>query len=196
MSKAAATRATILHKAFELIYTKGYQTTSVDDIIATVQVTKGAFFYHFKNKDEMGAAIIEELLKPTMINGFIEPMEQSKNPVKDIYNTMKYLLLDDENMQVAYGCPAGNLTHEMAPRNETFTLALNELMDVWQQAMKKSIANGKAAGLVRKDVNASQVAMFVMAGYWGVRNVGKLYNSNAPYITYLKELKIYLKNLQ
>jgi hypothetical protein len=43
MKKSAATRLMILQKAFELIYAKGYQTTSIDDIIATTKVTKGAF---------------------------------------------------------------------------------------------------------------------------------------------------------
>ncbi|RAJ08805.1 TetR family transcriptional regulator [Chitinophaga skermanii] len=52
MNKAAATRLNMLQKAFELIYVKGFQTTSIDDILATTQVTKGAFYYHFKNKDE------------------------------------------------------------------------------------------------------------------------------------------------
>ncbi len=48
MKKAEVTRLNILQKAFELIYVNGYQTTSIDQIIATTQVTKGAFFYHFK----------------------------------------------------------------------------------------------------------------------------------------------------
>ena len=61
MKKAEATRLMILQKAFELIYVKGYQTTSIDDIIATTKVTKGAFYYHFKTKDEMGLAIINEI---------------------------------------------------------------------------------------------------------------------------------------
>jgi TetR/AcrR family transcriptional regulator, transcriptional repressor for nem operon len=65
MSKATATRLNLLQKAFELIYTKGYQTTSIDDILATTQVTKGAFYYHFKTKDDMGLAIIHEILKPS-----------------------------------------------------------------------------------------------------------------------------------
>ena len=52
--KAAATRLNILQKAFGLVYQNGYRTTSVDDIIATTQVTKGAFFYHFKHKDGNG----------------------------------------------------------------------------------------------------------------------------------------------
>jgi AcrR family transcriptional regulator len=71
MKKSAATRLMILEKAFELIYAKGYQTTSIDDIIATTKVTKGAFYYHFKTKDEMGLAIINELVKPQLTSGFI-----------------------------------------------------------------------------------------------------------------------------
>ena len=63
MSKAAATRHDILEKAFQIIYTKGYQTTSVDEIIAATKVTKGAFYYHFRNKDEMGVAIINEIVR-------------------------------------------------------------------------------------------------------------------------------------
>lgn len=43
MKKSANTRATILQQAFELIYKKGYQSTSIDEIIATTKVTKGAF---------------------------------------------------------------------------------------------------------------------------------------------------------
>lgn len=43
MKKSQATRIDILKKAFQLIYPKGYQATSIDDILATTKVTKGAF---------------------------------------------------------------------------------------------------------------------------------------------------------
>src|SRR3954462_2632675 len=112
MSKPAYTRLTILHKAFELIYTKGYQTPSIDDIIATTQVTKGAFFYHFKNKDEMGLALINEVMMPSMEGAMVQPLAESTHPVRDIYNMVKLLLLDTPFLQVKYGCPAGNLTQE------------------------------------------------------------------------------------
>ena len=60
MSKAAAIRHTILHQAFELIYQNGFHATSINTIIATTQVTKGALFYHFKTKEDMGLALINE----------------------------------------------------------------------------------------------------------------------------------------
>lgn len=196
MSKAAATRLNILQKAFDLIYTKGYQATSIDDIIATTAVTKGAFFYHFKTKDEMGIAIIQEVLKPAMVESFIQPLTQSKDPVTDIYNLMHYLLLENPHLQVQYGCPAGNLTQEMAPWNAAFSRTLSEIVNVWQNTMQTCLNNGKKEGLIRADVDTEQVVLFIMSGYWGIRNFGKLYNNKTCYESYLKQLKNYLNSLK
>ncbi|WP_337965022.1 TetR/AcrR family transcriptional regulator [uncultured Flavobacterium sp.] len=196
MSKAANTRLTILQKAFELIYSKGYQTTSIDEIIATTQVTKGAFYYHFKTKDEMGVAIIEEILKPTMLGSFIKPIENSENPIEDFYNMIFYLLLEDPLLEVKYGCPVGNLTQEMTPWNNQFSLALSELVNQWMMTIEKAIVRAQTLGLVRKEVNGEQVAFFIMSGYWGIRNFGKLQDSNSCYIVYLKEFRNYLNSLK
>ncbi len=196
MKKAEATRLTILRKAFELIYTKGYQTTSIDDIIATTQVTKGAFYYHFKNKDEMGIAIINELMKPALSSGFTELLQQEENPLTAIYSLMRHLLMENDFLKVEYGCPAANFTQEMTPWNADFTRALNEITLQWVKMMTTALDKGKKNGWVSKEVNARQVALFVMSGYWGIRNFGKLENSNKAYLPYLKELKNYLEALR
>lgn len=196
MKKAEATRLTILKKAFDLIYEKGYQATSIDDIIATTKVTKGAFYYHFKSKDEMGLAIINEILKPSLTESFIKPLQKDENPVTAIYHLLHQLLMEDEFLKVAYGCPASNFTQEMAPWNQLFSQALEELTDKWQKLLITTMENGKKKGFIRKDVNAKQAVFFIMSGYWGVRNFGKLANSRNAYKPWLKELKLYLESLQ
>lgn len=110
MKKAETTRMNILQMAFELIYVNGYQSTSIDHIIAKTQVTKGAFFYHFKTKDEMGLAIINEILIPTLSDSFIQPLQNNQNPLNAIYNLMDNLLMKNEFLKVEYGCPAANFT--------------------------------------------------------------------------------------
>ncbi len=196
MKKAEATRLNILHKAFELIYVKGYQTTSIDDIIATTQVTKGAFYYHFKNKDNMGLAIVNEILKPIFVNSFVKPLQNEKNPLDAIYNLMYNLLMENEFLKVEFGCPAANFTQEMTPWNVHFSKVLNELTKEWIETMTSSIEKGKKREFVRNDVNARQTSMFVMSGYWGIRNFGKLEHSKKAYLPYLKELKNYLNTLK
>lgn len=196
MKKSEATRQNILQKAFELIYSHGYQTTSVDEIIATTQVTKGAFYYHFKTKDEMGLAILNELMIPNFKNTFIKPFQVDANPLNTIYNLMHYLLMESEDLKVEYGCPASNFTQEMAPWNVEFTKALSRLSMKWEEAMINALEKGKKNGDIKSEVNAKEIAVFVMSGYWGIRNLGKLENSKSVYLVYLKGLKSYFEILK
>lgn len=195
MSKAVATRMNILQKAFDLIYRNGYQATSIDNIVATTQVTKGAFFHHFKNKEEMGLAMIKEMMYPGMHSVLVKPLIESKEPVVDeIYEMMKNVLLKEPFFQVRYGCPAVNLIEEMSPLNPSFNKTLAQLTTAWREAIETSINQGKALGKIKKEADAGQVAYFIMAGYSGIRNMGKIYGTDC-YQTYLQELKNYLKSL-
>jgi len=193
-SKAATTRLTILQKAFGLVYKNGYRTTSVDEIIATTQVTKGAFFYHFKNKDEMGLAMINEVMYPGMHAVMVQPLITSKDPAAALYAMMHALLIEDLFFITKYGCPAINLIDEMASYNALFNKALARLTTQWQEAIIQCVENGKASGSIKPGTDSLQVAYFIMSGYGGIRNLGKLYGKEC-YLPYLTELKNYLQSL-
>jgi TetR/AcrR family transcriptional repressor of nem operon len=49
-------RDKLLGSALAVIRAKGYAATSVDDLCAAAGVTKGAFFHHFKSKEELAVA--------------------------------------------------------------------------------------------------------------------------------------------
>lgn len=49
-------RAKLLDAALTLIRTRGYSATTVDELCAAAGVTKGAFFHHFKSKDDLAVA--------------------------------------------------------------------------------------------------------------------------------------------
>lgn len=195
MSKAANTRHYILQHAFDLIYKQGYQATSIDMILATTQVTKGAFFYHFKNKEDMGLAMINEVMYPDMHQELIQPLHNATDPLTDIYLMMKNLLLNSPFFNVRYGCPAVNLIEELAPISDNFSIALLRLMEEWQDSIRTAIVNGKEAGKVKSGTQPKQVAYFIVAGYSGIRNMGKIQGMGG-YTIYLKELKNYLDNLR
>ena len=192
-AKAAATRLNILKKAFELIYRNGYRTTSVDEIIATTQVTKGAFFYHFKNKDEMGIAMINEILYPGMTRSITSHL-QHDNPKEAIFRVMKHMLLEDNFFDVKYGCPAINLVEELASYNTAFNAALQKLTDQLKKLIEQCLEEGKTAGNLRQDTPTEQAALFILSGYGGARNLGKIYGRSA-YTSYLEQLQSYLGGL-
>jgi TetR/AcrR family transcriptional repressor of nem operon len=53
------TRAKLLDAARDVIRTKGYAGSTVDDICAAAGVTKGGFFHYFDSKEELGIAAVE-----------------------------------------------------------------------------------------------------------------------------------------
>lgn len=193
-SKAAATRLNILQKAFDLVYRNGYRTTSVDDIIATTAVTKGAFFYHFKSKDEMGLAMINEVMLPGMTKAMTEPLISADDPVTELYAMMHGLLLESPFFSVKYGCPAINLIDEMAAQDNAFATALSALTNQWRDAIVTCLENGKTTGNINKNSDTRAVALYIMSGYGGIRNLGKIYGSEC-YNSFLIEFKKYLHTL-
>lgn len=54
-------RAEILQAASELFQEIGYESTSVDSIVRSAGIAKGTFYYYFKSKDEVLAALAQQL---------------------------------------------------------------------------------------------------------------------------------------
>jgi TetR/AcrR family transcriptional regulator, transcriptional repressor for nem operon len=53
------TKEALLDAAQNLMLEKGFVATSVDEICAAAEVTKGSFFHYFKSKDELGKILIQ-----------------------------------------------------------------------------------------------------------------------------------------
>ena len=60
-SQAAETRSAIVAAARTLFAERGYAQTTVADIVAAADVTKGALFHYFKSKDELFIEIWRQL---------------------------------------------------------------------------------------------------------------------------------------
>ena len=57
------TRDRLLDLAEQAILAKGFASTSIDELIAGVGITKSGFFYHFKDKNELARALLERHIK-------------------------------------------------------------------------------------------------------------------------------------
>lgn len=63
MSKTSANaKERILDVAQNLILSKGYSATSIDEIIDQAHITKGGYFYHFRGKNDMALALVQRYL--------------------------------------------------------------------------------------------------------------------------------------
>lgn len=107
---------------------------------------------------------------------------------------MKGLLTNDAFFNVNFGCPAINLIDEMAPINPDFNSALAELTRNWQNAIEESLRKAQSTGQIDTKLDVKKVSIFIISGYGGIRNLGKLYG-RSYYSAYLSQFKSYLNTL-
>ena len=62
MSKGEATRRRLLDAAQRAILEKGFTATSIDELIEECGLTKGGFFYHFKDKNDLAKALLRRYI--------------------------------------------------------------------------------------------------------------------------------------
>jgi TetR/AcrR family transcriptional regulator, transcriptional repressor for nem operon len=60
--KGSDTRERILVVAQATVLEKGFAATSIEELIAAVDITKSGFFYHFKDKNELAKALLRRYL--------------------------------------------------------------------------------------------------------------------------------------
>ena len=62
----APTKEKLLDAAMKLMLAQGFEATSVDEIIAGAEATKGSFFHFFKSKEALGKAALERFVRRQM----------------------------------------------------------------------------------------------------------------------------------
>ncbi|MEM7498418.1 MAG: TetR/AcrR family transcriptional regulator [Pseudomonadota bacterium] len=63
MNKPNSTRARIMETARCAVLQKGFDATSIEEIVASVGITKSGFFYHFPDKNALARAMLEDYIE-------------------------------------------------------------------------------------------------------------------------------------
>jgi len=189
------TRASILDSAFTEIYHRGFQSARIDDIVSKTHMTKGAFFSHFNSKNELGYAIVDEVLKEMILERWLRPLAAYKNPVQGIVTRFRKLIETTSDDSVALGCPLNNLVQEMSALDPVFRDKLNAVMLLWIGETEKYIKKAQAEGYLKKGIDARQVAEFVVMVQEGSFAMVKNLRDRKVYWSLYESLKQYLESI-
>ncbi len=100
MARGGQTRDRILDVAQDAVLAKGFDATSIEEIVASVGITKSGFFYHFQDKNALALALIERhiVVEDELFDTlFARARELGEDPLTTMLIGLKLLaeLLDD-----------------------------------------------------------------------------------------------------
>jgi len=168
------TRRKILQAAFDEFHRHGFQGGSVNQIVESAGTTKGALFHHFGNKNELGYAVVNELIEPRIKQRWFDPLAESVDPIADLKRLLRQAMKEDvAEARYVQGCPLNNLAQEMSPLDDGFRKRLDHLYATWRKRYADALAAGIKAGKVRKGVSPQKVASLLVATQMGIWGTGK-----------------------
>jgi TetR/AcrR family transcriptional regulator, transcriptional repressor for nem operon len=142
----ASTRDHIVEVADALFYQRGFDRTSFADIAEQVQISRGNFYYHFKSKDDILAAVIERRAAGTQAM-LDEWTGQEESPLGRLRCFAQMLVRNRKDIQ-RHGCPVGSLCTELAklehPSQEPAGMIFGQFRD-WLRQQFAALGCGKEA---------------------------------------------------
>lgn len=131
-----AKREQIIEIAASIVHSKGYESTSINDILHAAQIGKGQFYHYFSSKEEMGLAIVDHCFEKWNHRVIKNILESEKEPKVKINLMLECAVQLHENNGSKCGCFFGNLVIELSEHNEAFREKLNGVFELWINHLK------------------------------------------------------------
>jgi TetR/AcrR family transcriptional regulator, transcriptional repressor for nem operon len=194
VSAGDATRGRILLAALELFATKGYQSTSIADILQRAEAHSGSLYHFFPTKQDLLLAVLESY------RDGIEPMllEPAWRDVVDPIERVFALLAAYRRALAAtdctYGCPIGSLALELHEPDPSVRELLAANFDGWVRHVASCFDAARAR--LPRGVDPRRLAIFALTTMEGGVMQARTHRSPAAFDASVEALRDYLNRLE
>ncbi|MEM7759596.1 MAG: TetR/AcrR family transcriptional regulator [Cyanobacteria bacterium P01_A01_bin.40] len=191
------TRERILANAEELILRQGFAGTSIDNILTATEITKGAFFYHFKNKAELARVLVERYATRDweMFAQFLRRADElSDDPLQSMLIFLKLFeeFIDGLNEPLA-GCVFASYIYESEQFDEGIKQFIAEEFKKWVKFYQRRIELILKKYPPKIEVDAGELAETIMCIIEGGFIMSKSLQDAKVMARSLKQFRRYLQ---
>jgi TetR/AcrR family transcriptional regulator, transcriptional repressor for nem operon len=187
------TRQSLLEAAFQEIYKSGFQAASLENILSKVGVTKGALYHHFGSKQQLGYAVVDELIRERVLDRWVRSLEKAENPIDGL---LALRGKEPPGFEPRLGCPLNNLAQEMSPLDEGFRKRVERVFGEWREGIAKALQRGQERGQVRSGIDPYEAADFFLAALEGSISLAKNARDKKVFENCIAGLTRYLESLR
>jgi AcrR family transcriptional regulator len=179
-SKGELTRENILGMAEQIILQKGFSGTSIDEIIAAANITKGGFFYHFKGKEDLARQLMLRYQKADdkFFNALFERADSlSEDPLQQMLIFLKLLAEAMGNLPATHpGCLVASFTYENQQFNDDVKEIICDCLIGWRKLFLAKLARINQQYPMRIETDILELADMLTSVIEGGIIVSKVFN--------------------
>ncbi|MFC0215099.1 TetR/AcrR family transcriptional regulator [Paenibacillus chartarius] len=163
----------VLQTAASLFLTRGYQLTSMDEIVAVSGVSKTNIYYHYKNKVELLLAIVDRFID-RYDRQISLVLSQDDWSIPDRLERMLRLFADQQEQQdILGGCPFLTLYTQTAHDSPEVAAKIKAFFDRQLSGVERMLENAKSRGELPADMPAAAAAALIVSSVEGALFVAK-----------------------
>ncbi|PRX56946.1 TetR/AcrR family transcriptional regulator [Flagellimonas meridianipacifica] len=199
MEKNLKSRVTInrlCYKGLDVFSKKGYYNTNLDDILKELELSKGAFYHHFKSKEDFFIHIIQSLVVQKVYALLIEPLNTHENPLPIILDSIEKALEPNKGNEMVYGFMLADFLTEFNKRNAEISRYLKDIVQMWEVNLVSLLKKGKVDGHIARHLDCEGIAAYIIASFLGIRTMMSDKISRQSRYLYLQQLKHYFGSLK
>jgi TetR/AcrR family transcriptional repressor of nem operon len=191
-SKGQETRKHVLYTAMQLINTKGYGSTSINDIINATGVKKGNLYFHFSSKEDLIYEMIETARDE--YNRYIDSQTRGDNALEKVYSSCDAIYRFHKKKNFVGGCLFGNMALELSDTNERFAQLIESIFEGWMETFKKLLEEAKRNKLINPHCNIYSLTTHIVSSLEGAIMLSRVAKDNNPLLQTIDVLKRLLES--
>lgn len=188
------TRMRIILSAMQLFWEKGYNSTSVADLLKSAGVNSGSLYHYFDGKQALLLAVldtyhagIEHMLLQPAWAGVDDPIER----VFALLARYRGSIVDTD---CSYGCPIGSLALELHEPDPPVRQRLMDNFSAWIDAIERCLV--EAGPRLPADLDRRELARFVLTTMEGGVMQARTYRDVESFDACVRQLRGYFDHLQ
>ena len=165
-------REEALQKAMRAFWARGYEATSIQDLVDCMGINRGSLYDTFGDKHKLFMAALDQYTDSSLTRGLA--LREDGNAIlilKDYLYSFMYRTLEDPEKR---GCFVTNTTVERSAYDEQCADKLRDYYNKVENDIQFLIERGQRSGEVISHRSASDLASFFVGVMQGIRVMGKV----------------------
>jgi len=187
-TKGDQTKSKIITEATKLVQKKGFEATSMSDVVEATGMQKGCLYFHFTGKDDLLAAILEKA--KTDFFQLVDAGLSGKTPGERLENFFTGVLDYQKSMGFSGGCIFGNIALEMSDKDKRVSAFIKDLFDEWTAKIHVVVKAAQKTKQVTAEIPADVLARHIIMALEGGIMLSRLEKREKPLKDCLATLRI------